>query len=129
MKHITVVFILAVMALFLSCSNSSPVVPDQPAPVDISVLCDGRNAQAVIYGTDMTVAQLKCYFTKNIVMATFPVPKYWPWVCPIFKGVIYSQSDAEVLSWVYKMEHDPKHPTDCPTAAQAAAGGWLTPLC
>lgn len=129
MKRLVPVLLFALLFVASCSSAPSPVTPDKTAPIDISVMLENRTAQAVVPGTDMTVAQLKCYFTKNIVMSTFPYPKYWKLVCPIIKGVIYSQSDATVLSWVVKMETDPKNPTDCPTAAEAAAGGWLTPLC
>jgi len=86
----------------------------------------GRPTQDVNPGTDMTIAQLKCYFTKNLVVSTFPYGFWQKLVCPFFKAVVYAQSDTEILSWVTTMEDNGY---DCPTAAQAAAGGWLKPLC
>jgi len=125
MKIVQTLFVLALLFLFTSCSGS-PVVPvEKPAPVDISVIYEGRSAQAVVPGTDMTVGQLKCYFTTNCIKATFP-KFYWKLVCPFFKVVIYAQPDADVLSWVVTTE---ANGVDVPTAAQAQAGGWLTPIC
>jgi hypothetical protein len=142
--------LLALLALFLSCSGSTgpltPVPNDKPPmpviSVDMGDLVDSqgnslsgdypleqaltRPNQAVVPGTDMTIAELKCYFTKNLVVSNFPPAFFQKLVCPFFKAVVYAQSDTEILSWVTTMEDNGY---DCPTAAQAAAGGWLKPLC
>jgi len=133
-KIITIV--LFALLFVMSCSNISnnsitpndkpdiPVISTETGDFPL-VPADYRSAQAVTPGTDMTVAQLKVYFTTNLIKANFP-QFYWKLVCPFFKAAVYAQSDATVLSWVVTME---SNGYDVPTAAQAQAAGMLNPLC
>lgn len=135
MRYVIPVLLFALLFV-MSCSNLSnnSITPNDTPDIPVIsteigdfplVPADYRSAQAVTPGTDMTVGQLKCYFTTNCIKATFP-KFYWKLVCPFFKVVIYAQPDADVLSWVVTTE---ANGVDVPTAAQAQAAGWLTPIC
>jgi len=102
------------------------VLLDESLPAGPYVLPSDRTSQAVNPGTDMTVAELKLYFSVNIVKATFPSKYYWCMVWPIIYGTISAQPDYVVLSWVVIMENAG---FDVPTKAEAAAAGMLKKLC
>jgi hypothetical protein len=107
------------LLLLLGCSQTTPTTPgcatlptfvisldNIDRSVDMGLLMDDRSAQAVVWGTNMTAAQLRQYFAVNIVND----PSYgWPaWAkCPIYKimmNTFKQQSDATVFSWVVTME-------------------------
>lgn len=114
---------ITLIAFTLGCGSTSPVTPDTPEnasdklpswtievegqtlTLGLADLLSERSASDIVVpGTDMDAAELRIYFTVNIVEANVPFFFYcacWDIMYPVFLSI----DDTTVESYVVMMEN------------------------